>query len=164
MAFPRNSPSNTLSCPWRALLPPAFCTPSALPRIRGFTLLELLVVMAIIGLLASYVGPKYFSQLGQSEHKVAQAQVAALSNALDTFRLDVGRYPSTAEGLNALYVRPASAARWNGPYLRKPVPPDPWGKAYVYRNPGSKGREVDVISLGSDGRPGGSDLAADITN
>jgi general secretion pathway protein G len=120
--------------------------------------------MAIIGLLAAYVGPKYFSQIGQSEHKVARAQVDAISKALDTFRLDVGRYPSQAEGLKALVMRPAGVPRWNGPYLAKAVPLDPWGKPYAYRNPGTQGREVDVMSLGSDGRPGGSEIAADIHN
>lgn len=133
-------------------------------RTAGFTLLELLVVMAIIGLLAAYVGPKYFSQIGQSEHKVARAQVDAFSKALDTFRLDVGRYPSNAEGLKALVTRPTGLTKWNGPYLAKAVPLDPWGKAYLYRNPGTQGREVDVISHGNDGRPGGAELAADIHN
>lgn len=137
----------------------------ARPAVRkGFTLLELLVVMAIIGLLASYVGPKYFSQLGQSEHKVAQAQVDAFSKALDSFRLDVGRYPSAAEGLASLVKRPAGLARWNGPYLAKAVPLDPWGRPYIYRSPGTQGREVDVISYGNDGRAGGTELAADIHN
>jgi general secretion pathway protein G len=130
----------------------------------GFTLLELLVVVAIIGLLAAYVGPKYFSQLGKSEQGVAKAQVEAFSKALDTFRLDVGRYPTTSEGLNALLAKPASATRWNGPYLQKEVPLDPWGKAYLYKSPGSRGKDFDIISYGSDGQPGGADTAADITN
>jgi general secretion pathway protein G len=140
--------------------------PSTPPRAqRGFTLLELLVVMAIIGMLASYVGPKYFSQLGQSEHKVARAQVEALARALDTYRLDVGRYPNNAEGLASLVKRPASAGtRWNGPYLSKTVPLDPWGQPYRYRNPGTQGREIDVGSLGSDTQPGGAGPAADISN
>ncbi|MFT4174128.1 MAG: type II secretion system major pseudopilin GspG [Rhodocyclaceae bacterium] len=131
---------------------------------HGFTLLELLVVVAIIGLLAAYVGPKYFSQLGKSEQGVAKAQVEAFAKALDTFRLDVGRYPTTSEGLNALLVKPASATRWNGPYLQKDVPLDPWGKAYSYKSPGSRGKDFDIISYGSDGQPGGADTAADITN
>ncbi|HEU4460132.1 MAG TPA: type II secretion system major pseudopilin GspG [Methylibium sp.] len=131
---------------------------------RGFTLLELLIVMAIIGLLAAYVGPRYFGQLGASEQKVARAQIEAVARALDTYRLDMGRLPSTAEGLGALSRRPGSAgaARWNGPYLSKPLPPDPWGNAYGYRQPGTQGREMDLYSLGSDGRPGGSGAAADI--
>lgn len=138
--------------------------PNGPVRHAGFTLLELLVVMAIIGLLAAYVGPKYFSQIGQSEHKVARAQVDAFSKALDTFRLDVGRYPSSNEGLKALFARPSGLARWNGPYLAKAVPADPWGRPYQYRSPGTQGREVDVISFGNDGRAGGRELAADIHN
>src|ERR1700752_3597024 len=91
-------------------------------RERGFTLLELLVVIVIIGLLAAYVGPKYFSQLGKSEVTIAKAQISSFEKALDTYRLDVGRFPTTEEGLNALLVKPASAAKWNGPYLKKEVP------------------------------------------
>lgn len=132
-------------------------------RSAGFTLLELLVVIVIIGLLAAYVGPKYFSQLGKSEVTVAKAQIEAFEKALDTFRLDVGRYPSTEEGLESLLTKPASAARWNGPYLKKGVPPDPWGHPYRYQSPGSKG-EFDVISYGKDGQPGGTEENADIGN
>ena len=132
------------------------------PR-RGFTLLELLVVIVIIGLLAAYVGPKYFAQLGKSEVTVAKAQIESFEKALDTFRLDVGRYPTTEEGLTALLTMPASAPRWNGPYLRRPVPKDPWGHAYQYRSPGTKS-EIDIISLGRDGQPGGSGDDADISN
>ena len=102
-------------------------------RAAGFTLLELLVVIVIIGLLAAYVGPKYFSQLGKSEVTIAKAQIEAFEKSLDTYRLDVGRYPSAEEGLGALLAAPASAgAKWNGPYLKKGVPPDPWGKPYQY--------------------------------
>jgi general secretion pathway protein G len=131
---------------------------------RGFTLLELLVVIVIIGLLAAYVGPKYFSQLGKSEVTVARAQIDAFDKSLDTFRLDVGRYPTTEEGLNALTTAPeAAAAKWNGPYLKKGVPLDPWGHAYQYRAPGSKG-EYELLSFGRDGQPGGSGDNADIAN
>ena len=129
---------------------------------RGFTLLELLVVMAIIGLLAAYVGPKYFGQLAASEVKVARAQIEALTRALDAYRLDLGRYPTQAEGLTALAQRPAASPRWNGPYLTKAVPPDPWGRPYIYRMPGSGGRDYELLSLGSDGRPGGSGNAQDV--
>jgi general secretion pathway protein G len=125
-------------------------------------LLELLVVMVIIGLLAAYVGPRYFSQIGKSEATVARAQIEAFEKALDQFRLDVGRFPTTEEGLNALVVKPA-IPKWNGPYLRKTIPDDPWGKPYIYRSPGSKG-EYELISLGKDGVPGGSSENADISS
>jgi general secretion pathway protein G len=120
-------------------------------------------VVTIIGLLAAYVGPKYFSQLGKSEQGVTKAQVEALVRALDTYRLDVGQYPTTEEGLNALVIRPNNAARWNGPYLQKAVPPDPWGRPYLYRAPGTAG-DFDIISYGKDGQPGGTGDAADVTN
>jgi general secretion pathway protein G len=135
-----------------------------LVRTTGFTLLELLVVIVIIGLLAAYVGPKYFSQLGKSEVTVARAQIEAFEKSLDTFRLDVGRYPTTEEGLNALMTAPpTAAAKWNGPYLKKGVPADPWGHAYQYRAPGSKA-EYEILSLGKDGQPGGAGEAADISS
>jgi general secretion pathway protein G len=130
---------------------------------RGFTLLELLVVMVIIGLLAAYVAPRYFSQVGRSEVRAAQAQIAALRSALDTYRLDVGAYPSTEQGLAALTVRPPNTSRWNGPYLQRAVPLDPWGKPYQYRSPGEHG-DFDLLSLGKDGQPGGSGEAADVTS
>lgn len=130
-------------------------------KARGFTLLELLVVVAIIGLLVAYVGPRYVSQIGKSETAAARAQIDALAKALDTFRLDTGHYPSTAQGLTALRARPASESRWNGPYLQKDVPADPWGKPYVYRIPGTKG-DYDLLSYGRDGAPGGSGENADI--
>ncbi|MEF7612418.1 type II secretion system major pseudopilin GspG [Aquincola sp. MAHUQ-54] len=130
---------------------------------RGFTLLELLVVMVIIGLLAAYVAPRYFSQVGKSEVRSAQAQVAALRNALDTYRLDMGQYPSTEQGLAALTTRPDNAPKWNGPYLQKAAPPDPWGRPYGYKSPGEHG-EFDLFSYGKDGQPGGSGDAADVTS
>lgn len=129
----------------------------------GFTLLELLVVMVIIGLLAGFVGPKYFSQIGKSEVKVARAQAGALGKALDQFRLDTGHYPGMEDGLGALVTHPASEPKWDGPYLSKSVPLDPWGNPYVFRFPGEHG-EYDLISYGKDGKPGGEGEAADITN
>jgi len=132
-------------------------------RDKGFTLLELLVVVAIIGLLAGFVAPRYFSQVGKSEVNTAKAQIDALEKALDQYRLDTGRYPSTELGLKALVERPASEPKWNGPYLKKAVPLDPWGKAYLYKIPGQKG-DFDLLSYGKDGQPGGTGDDADIAN
>jgi len=129
----------------------------------GFTLLELLVVMVIIGLLAGFVAPRYFSQLGSSEVKAARAQIDALEKALDQYRLDTGRYPTTEQGLASLMARPQNEARWSGPYLRKALPLDPWGKPYQYRSPGEHG-DFDLYSHGRDGQPGGSAEGADVTN
>ena len=129
----------------------------------GFTLLELLVVVVIIGLLAGFVAPRYFGQVGKSEIAVAKAQIDALEKALDQYRLDIGSYPNNELGLKALVERPASEAKWAGPYLRKSVPLDPWGKPYVYKVPGEKG-DFDLASYGKDGQPGGSGEAADISN
>jgi len=130
----------------------------------GFTLLELLVVIAIIGLLAAYVGPRYFSQIGKSEVTTAKAQIDAFSKALDTYRLDTGRFPTTEQGLGALLAAPAGTTKWNGPYLGKALPADPWGRAYVYRAPGTNGRDYELVSYGKDGVPGGSGEDADLTN
>lgn len=131
--------------------------------IQAFTLLELLVVIVIIGMLAAYVGPKYFSQLGKSKTTVAAAQIEAFGKALDTFRLDVGRYPSGEEGLAVLTHQPSGLANWNGPYLRKDAPADPWGRAYTYASPGNK-RDFEITSYGRDGQLGGEGEDADITN
>jgi general secretion pathway protein G len=131
--------------------------------VGGFTLLELLVVMVIIGLLAGYVGPRLFAQIGRSEIKVARAQIDGLQKALDQYRLDTGRYPSTAQGLASLRAQPADEPRWAGPYLTKAVPQDPWGRDYQYRSPGEHG-EFDLLSHGRDGQPGGDGDNADVTN
>ncbi len=132
-------------------------------RLAGFTLLELLVVMVIIGLLVGYVGPMYFKQVGKSEIKTARAQIDAFGKALDQYRLDTGHYPTTEQGLAALVTKPTNEAKWDGPYLKKGVPPDPWGNAYVYKKPGDHG-EYDIISFGKDGTAGGTGEDADIGN
>ena len=141
--------------------------PIGLPHRRhrsvGFTLLELLVVMVIIGLLAGYVGPKYFSQIGKSEVKATRAQIDGLEKALDQYRLDTGHYPSNEQGLAALGVRPANEPKWDGTYLKKGLPNDPWGNPYQYRQPGTHG-DVDVFSFGKSGQLGGTGDAAAITN
>jgi general secretion pathway protein G len=118
---------------------------------RGFTLLELLVVIVIIGLLAGYVAPRYFAQVGKSETQVARAQIESIEKALDHYRLDNRRYPSNEEGLAAI-----------APYLKKALPKDPWGRAYGYRVPGEKGSEFEVFSYGRDGKAGGTGEDADI--
>jgi general secretion pathway protein G len=130
---------------------------------EGFTLLELLVVMVIIGLLVGYVGPKYFAQVGKSEIKVARSQIDAFEKALDQYRLDTGHYPSTMQGLSALMSKPTNEPKWDGPYLRKALPPDPWGNPYQYKAPGDHG-ELDLYSFGKDGQQGGTGEDADITN
>jgi general secretion pathway protein G len=132
-------------------------------RHSGFTLLELLVVMVIIGMLVSFVAPKFFAQIGKSETKTARAQIDSLEKALDQYRLDVGHYPSTEEGLAALNERPSGEAKWSGPYLKKGVPMDPWAHPYVYKFPGDHG-DYDLLSYGKDGQPGGEGEAADIVN
>lgn len=128
---------------------------------RGFTLLELLVVMVIIGLLAAYVGPRYFAQIGKSERSVAMAQMDGLAKALDAYRLDVGQYPSSEAGLNALVARPPEALRWSGPYLQKAVPVDPWGHPYLYSLLPDSG-DFSLGSAGKDGQPGGEGDASDL--
>jgi len=131
---------------------------------QGFTLLELLVVMVIIGLLAGLVAPRYFAQVGKSQVKIARSQIDALEKALDQYRIDMGRYPTTEEGLDSLVSAPLNELNWAGPYLKKSVPPDPWGHPYVYASPGTHNNDIDLMSYGKDGRPGGTGENADLTN
>ena len=137
--------------------------PSPCRRPHGFTLLELLVVMVIIGLLASYVAPRFFEQVDKSAAKTALAQLDAFDKAIGAFRLDTGHVPTAEQGLRALLARPAGEAQWSGPYLSRDLPLDPWGHQYVYKVPGDNGRDYTLASLGKDGRPGGTGLDADIT-
>ncbi len=133
-------------------------------RARGFTLVELLVVLVILGLIATFAAPQVMKFLSGAQHDTAAIQVERLSGILDLYRLEVGAYPTTDAGLRALVERPAGAERWNGPYLKKAESLiDPWGNPYVYRHPGEHG-EYDLYSLGKDGREGGEGDAADITN
>lgn len=130
-------------------------------RTGGFTLLELLVVVVIIGMLVAYVAPRYFQQIGKSERTAALGQMDALGKALKTYRLDTGNFPSTQMGLAALTTRPDSEDRWNGPYLERPAPADPWGNPYIYRTPGANG-DYDLFSYGKDGKPGGEEIDGDL--
>lgn len=127
-------------------------------------MLELLVVVVIIGLLASYVGPKFFNQIGKSETAVAKAQILAFEKALDEYRLDLGNYPDEAAGLSALMTNTTQNPKWNGPYLKKEVPMDPWGRPYVYKLNLGQSHEVVITSFGKDGQPGGEGENQDISN
>lgn len=129
----------------------------------GFTLIELLIVVIILGVLAALVGPRLFGRVGQSRQAAARVQIELLGSALDQFKLDVGRYPSGQEGLQALQQSPGNAPGWEGPYLKKDVPRDPWGNPYQYRSPGEHG-EYDLSSFGSDAAPGGDGEATDVTS
>ena len=131
---------------------------------RGFTLIEILVVITIIGLIMGLIGPRVLNYLTESKAKAAKIQIESFASALDLMYLDTGRYPSTSDGLTALVRRPAEAAAWNGPYLRGGVvPADPWGHPYMYRSPGEHG-VYDIVSYGADGREGGTAADADITS
>lgn len=133
------------------------------PRQAGFTLMELLVVLAILGLLMSLVGPQVLNQLGGAKTKTAAIQIKDLEQALEMYKLDVGRFPSTGEGLAALVDKPASSTGWNGPYLKSDVPLDPWNREYHYKYPGERG-ELDIFSYGQNGTPGGEGEDADVGN
>ena len=130
---------------------------------HGFTLIELLIVMVILGLLAALVGPRMFGKVGKSKQKAAKAQISLFETSLDTYRLDVGKYPTTDHGLKALRVKPEDLEKWDGPYLPKDVPVDPWGKEYVYISPGEHG-DFDIVSMGADGNPGGEGEDMDIVS
>lgn len=133
-------------------------------REHGFTLVEILVVITIIGLIMALVGPRVLNYLTESKSKAARIQIESFGSALDLFFLDAGRYPTTSEGLGALVQRPGSLTGWNGPYVKGgAIPMDPWGKAYVYRSPGQHG-PYDIISHGADGQEGGTGPASDITS
>lgn len=131
---------------------------------RGFTLLELLVVVVIIGLLAGFVAPKYFGQIGRSKTQIARAQIEAFEKAMDQYRIDTGSYPNTSQGMVALVAAPPSVANWHGPYLKKSVPLDPWGRAYIFKSPGEPPREYEISSQGADGKDGGKDEDADVVS
>jgi general secretion pathway protein G len=132
-------------------------------REKGFTLIELLIVMVILGLLAALVGPRMFGKVGKSRQKAAKAQITLLETALDTYKLDTSKYPTSSQGLEALRTQPSGVERWDGPYLPKDVPKDPWGHPYEYRCPGEHG-DYDIISYGADGSPGGEGEDMDIVS
>jgi general secretion pathway protein G len=131
---------------------------------RGFTLLELLVVVLIIGLLTGIVGPRLMGQIGRSEVTAARAQIDALDKAVQAYRLDMGQYPTSDQGLKALNASPGSDARWRGPYMKGAIPNDPWGMPYQYRVPGNSGKDYDIVSFGRDKTTGGSGDDADLSN
>ena len=130
---------------------------------KGFSLIELLIVMVIIGMLASLVGPKMFSKVGKSKQKSAKAQISMLETSLDMYRLDMGKYPTTDQGLAALRVKPDDNENWDGPYLPKEVPMDPWGNPYQYESPSEHG-DFQIISNGADGTEGGEGEDQDIVS
>ena len=130
---------------------------------HGFTLIELLIVMVILGLLAALVGPRMFGKVGKSKQKAAKVQISLFETSLDTYRLDTGKYPTSDYGLKALRVKPDDLEKWDGPYLPKDVPADPWGNEYVYISPGEHG-DFDIVSMGADGSPGGEGEDMDIVS
>ncbi len=132
-------------------------------RQQGMTLIEILVVLAILGLLAGLVGPNLLNRLDSAKTKTASVQIQDLEQGLEMYKLDVGRFPTTDEGLEALQAQPANAPGWNGPYLKGTVPVDPWGRAYIYKSPGEYSA-VDIISYGADGKPGGEGDNVDLDN
>jgi general secretion pathway protein G len=133
-------------------------------RRAGVTLIEMLVVVTIIALFAAYVGMRLWPQADKARVTAAKAQIGSFMSALDTYKMDVGAFPSTEQGLQALRVRPANAPQWSGPYLSKDIPLDPWGRPYIYRYPGQNGEDPEIISYGADGQPGGDGVNADIVS
>lgn len=147
-------------------MPAVLLTPAARRRQRGFTLLELLVVIAILGLLAALVAPRVMTLFGNAKQKIAQQSIGQLADVLEFYRLDVGSYPSTDQGLDALVTAPSGAANWHGPYLKDgKTPTDPWGRPFLYRNPSTRtGLPFDICSYGAAGQPGGSGENATVCN
>lgn len=131
---------------------------------RGFTLLELVVVLVILGTLAALVGPRLVGHSSEARITATKTQIELFRQALETFRMHVGRYPTTQEKLDALQVAPLDTPNWRGPYLSRGVPVDPWGRLYIYKSPGDQNREFEIICMGSDGQPGGTGEAADIVS
>lgn len=142
---------------------PRFGKPALGRSVAGFTLLELLVVILIIGLLTGIVAPRFLGQIGRSETTAARAQLDAFDKAIQAYRVDTGRFPSTSQGLRVLVAQPADEPRWRGPYMQSDIPMDPWGSPYQYRNPGTNGRDYDLLSYGRDRAAGGTGDDADIT-
>lgn len=136
----------------------------AAPRVSGFTLLELLIALLIVGLLVGVVAQNLFGNVSKAERTAAKQQIDAFTKALEAYRLDMGGFPSTEQGLAVLTKAPQSSNRWKGPYLKKDAPLDPWGNPYQYKAPGEGGQPFEVKSLGRDGRPGGKDEDEDIVN
>lgn len=132
-------------------------------RLAGFTLMELLIVLVIVGLLAALVGPTLYQQIKPAKQSAARAQIENFATALDAYFIDTARYPTTQEGLAVLRAKADGDEKWKGPYLKKEVPDDPWGNAYVYASPGRNGG-YEIISYGADGREGGEDDNADVTS
>lgn len=132
-------------------------------RRSGFTLIELLIVMIILGLLAALAGPQLFSKIGGAKSKSAKTQISLLGTALDAYRLDTGKYPTSDQGLEALRENPNDIFGWDGPYMAKPIPVDPWGNEYLYVSPGENG-DYDLYSFGADGQPGGEGEDADVVS
>ncbi len=130
---------------------------------HGFTLIEVVIVVIIIGLLAALVGPKLFGKVSEAKLKTAKAQIELFGTALDALRLDVGRYPTSEEGLKSLREKPSEAEGWKGPYLPKEIPSDPWKRPYIYKSPGEHG-DYDLISLGLDGAEGGEGENQDVVS